>query len=79
MPGFKTFSNGLSWVCRATRPNPAQGVSTVNGRWANSPEWRPSADIQCVPGTAAAGTRSAAPEKDPVALVSVTTSSVVSR
>jgi len=64
-------------VCRATRPNAAQGVSTVNGCWANRPEWRPSAEIQCVPGTAEAGTVIVTFAKAPVALVPTSASSVV--
>ena len=51
----------------------------MNGFWANSPECRPSAEIQCVPGTADVGTVNVTLAKAPLAFVPARISSVVSK
>jgi len=52
----RTFSVPL-WPWRSGRSwNCGQSVATVKLAWANSRDWRPSAEIEWVPGVAAAGT-----------------------
>ena len=79
LPGFSTFSYGFDPLCWLEKRYWAQLVLTVNFAWAARPECRPAAVTQWVPGTAEAGTLTLTPWNAPVALVTVSASSVVSK
>ena len=66
-------------MCLGPKPNWSQLVLTVNAACAKLPERLPWAEIQCVPGTAVAGTETDIGLKLPVALVPATASSVKSK
>src|SRR5215469_17026980 len=78
LPGLRTFSYEFSPRCRGPSRNWAQLVFTAKGAWAKSPEWRPSADTQWVPGAAEAGTVTGTGPKFPVLFVPARARSVVS-
>ena len=69
LPGFSTFSYGFDPVRELEKWNVAQSVRTVNGALADRPDRRPLAEIECLPGSADAGTETVTGPKLPAELV----------
>ena len=77
--GSRRSRTGCSPCAWARSRTGASCVLTVNADCAKLPERLPWAEIQCVPGTAVAGTETDIGPKLPVALVPATASSVKSK